>query len=199
MKRRRRIATPGIPVSNVRAKNCLTNQETPARANRDRRCQSATHQCSAAQWEVFINEWVHFASRKRTRIFSSLPALGTRVGIDIAGFADAKKLEGIWDNYQCKHYDHALYPSDAWPGIGKVLWYSFQKYYAAPRKYFFVAPFGFGTTPVGYLSNASKLKNAPIGVARSTGSTVTSPEALDRTCPFLPEALGLTCGYSPGT
>jgi hypothetical protein len=114
---------------------------------------------SAAQWEVFINEWVHFCLKKSYSQVQQFSGAGDR-GIDIAGFADAKKLEGVWDNYQCKHYDHALYPGDAWPEIGKVLWYSFQKEYVAPRKYFFVAPFGIGTSLAGYLANASKLKKA---------------------------------------
>jgi hypothetical protein len=31
-------------------------------------------------------------------------------GIDITGFADPQKFRGVWDSYQCKHYDHALRP-----------------------------------------------------------------------------------------
>jgi hypothetical protein len=83
-------------------------------------------------------------------------------GIDIAGFVDQKKLQGVWDNYQCKHYDHALRPTDVWPEFGKLLWYSFKKNYAVPRRFYFVAPLGIGTKLSGYLADADKLKQALI-------------------------------------
>ena len=117
---------------------------------------------SASQWELLINEWVHYCLKAKYNQVQQFSGAGDR-GIDIAGFSDAKKLEGVWDNYQCKHYDHALYPGDVWGEFGKVLWYSFKKEYVAPRKYFFVAPHGVGTTLAGYLANASKLKKDLIG------------------------------------
>jgi hypothetical protein len=64
----------------------------------------------------------------------------------------------VWDNYQCKHYDHAIYPSEAFVEIGKLLWYSFNGEFKPPRRYYFVAPRGVGTTLNGLLSNAPKLK-----------------------------------------
>jgi hypothetical protein len=90
------------------------------------------------EWEEFIHEWVH--SLKST--YSKVQRIGGAgdMGIDVGGFTDVKLLFGVWDNYQCKHYAKALTPSDATPEIAKVLWYSFQKQYAAPRKYYFVAP-----------------------------------------------------------
>ncbi len=90
------------------------------------------------EWEEFVREWVH--SLKQT--YSKVLRVGGAgdLGIDVAGFTDAKLLCGVWDNYQCKHFAQALTPSDASPEIAKVLWYSFQKRYMAPRKYFFVAP-----------------------------------------------------------
>ena len=62
------------------------------------------------------------------------------MGIDVGGFTDDKRLFGVWDNYQCKHYANALTPSEVSREIAKVLWYSFNKQYAAPRRYYFVAP-----------------------------------------------------------
>ncbi|NCQ07950.1 MAG: hypothetical protein GW808_02020 [Sphingomonadales bacterium] len=80
-------------------------------------------------------------------------------GIDVAGFADAKQLEGIWDNYQCKHYCSTLSPADALPEIGKILWHSFNGAYSAPRAYYFVAPRGASTTLSQLLAHASNLKS----------------------------------------
>lgn len=112
---------------------------------------------SPDQWEGFIHEWSHFCLKKVYAQVQRFTGAGDR-GIDIAGFVDGQKLQGVWDNYQCKHYDHALYPSDAWPEIGKVLWYSFKKEYKPPRRYFFVAPRGAGTKLLSLLADPTKLK-----------------------------------------
>src|SRR5689334_14064720 len=99
---------------------------------------------SSEQWEAFVHDWSHFCLKKLYAQVQRFTGAGDR-GIDIAGFVDGQKLQGAWDNYQCKHYDHALYPGDVWPEIGKILWYSFKKDYKPPRRYFFVAPWGAGT------------------------------------------------------
>ena len=113
---------------------------------------------SAEEWEGFIEEWAYFALRSLYVKVQRFAGAGDR-GIDIAGFADDQKLQGVWDNYQCKRYlGHAIYPSEAWQEIGKILWHSFNKEYRPPRRYYFVAPHGVGTTLAGYLGNAAKLK-----------------------------------------
>jgi hypothetical protein len=116
---------------------------------------------SAGQWELFIQEWAHFCLKKLYKQVQRFSGAGDR-GIDVAGFKDAKKLQGIWDNYQCKHYDHPLRPTDAWPELGKILWYTFNKEYKTPRQYYFVAPRGVGTKLAGYLADTAKLKEALI-------------------------------------
>jgi hypothetical protein len=117
---------------------------------------------SAEEWEAFVQEWAHFCLKTQYVQVRRFSGAGDR-GIDIAGFTDARKLLGIWDNYQCKRFlDHAVYPSEAWPEIGKILWYSFKGEYSAPRRYYFVAPRGVGTTLAAYVANSSKLKTALI-------------------------------------
>jgi hypothetical protein len=116
---------------------------------------------SPAEWEAFVHEWVHFCLKKLYVQVQRFTGSGDR-GIDIAGFADAQKLQGEWDSYQCKHYDHALQPGDALPEIGKILWHTFKKAYPVPRRYFFVAPQGVGTTLAGYLADSAALKQALI-------------------------------------
>jgi hypothetical protein len=115
---------------------------------------------SAEEWEGFVQEWAHHALKGRYVQVQRFTGAGDR-GIDIAGFADDKKLEGVWDNYQCKRFlEHAVCPSEAWREIGKILWYSFKKEYRPPRTYYFVAPHGVGTTLAGLLANAGKFKKA---------------------------------------
>lgn len=111
----------------------------------------------AAEWEKFVEEWVsHCLKPKYTKVLRFSGA-GDK-GIDIAGFADAGLLAGVWDNYQCKHYNTTIPPSVAWPDIGKILWYSFTGAYKPPRAYYFIAPRGTGTTLTQLLSNAPSLK-----------------------------------------
>lgn len=93
---------------------------------------------SPPEWESFIHEWVHCTLNKQYKDVQRFTGAGD-LGIDIAGFADDQKLQGVWDNYQCKHYAAALAPTDAWPEIGKILWYSFKGEYKAPRRYLFIA------------------------------------------------------------
>lgn len=86
---------------------------------------------------------------------------------------------GVWDNYQCKHYDHALHPTDAWPEIGKILWYSFKGHYKPPRDYFFVAPRGTGTTLSQLLANSTALKAELIKVwNKACRDTITNADSI---------------------
>lgn len=112
---------------------------------------------SPDQWEDFVQEWAHCCLKKHYAQVQRFAGAGD-LGVDVAGFADALKLQGVWDNYQCKHYDHALRPGDVWVEFGKILWYSFKKDYTAPRRYFFVAPMGAGTGLTKLISDAGKLK-----------------------------------------
>lgn len=117
---------------------------------------------SPEEWEGLVHEWTHFSLKQRYSQVQRFTGSGDK-GIDIAGFVDQKKLLGVWDNYQCKRYlDHAVTPGEAWPEIGKILWYSFQGEYCPPRRYYFVSPHGVGTKLTRYLANSEKLKTAVI-------------------------------------
>lgn len=110
---------------------------------------------SDTEWEEFVREWATSAL-KHKKVFHTGGARDK--GIDVAGFDDDKQLLGVWHNYQCKHYDHSLTPTDAWADIGKILWHSFKKEYVPPRSYYFVAPRGVGTTLTQLLLNKDRLR-----------------------------------------
>jgi hypothetical protein len=112
---------------------------------------------SAEQWEGLIHEWSHFCLKKLYSHVQRFTGAGDR-GIDIAGFVNGPNFQGVWDNYQCKHYGNPLSPGDAWPEIGKILWHSFKKEYKAPRRYYFVAPRGAGTKLLSLLADPARLK-----------------------------------------
>ena len=111
---------------------------------------------SPDEWEAFIHEWVE--SKKPEYVKVVRLAGATDMGIDIAGLTDAKAFEGIWDNFQCKHYDAPLTPGDAIPEIGKMLWHSFRKEFAPPRIYRFMAPKGCGISLQRLLLKSDALK-----------------------------------------
>lgn len=100
---------------------------------------------SPDQWEGFVHEWAYYCLKNQYRWVQRFSGSGDR-GNDIAGFADDKRLLGVWDNYQCKHYAHALTRGDIWSELGKVLWYALNGEYRVPRRYYFVAPKGVGTS-----------------------------------------------------
>jgi hypothetical protein len=113
-------------------------------------------QFSPEEWADFLEEW---ASSLKDRYASVLQFSGAGdKGIDIAGFLKGTTFDGGWDNYQCKHYSHALRPSDVWIEIGKVVFYSFNQEYPPPGSYFFVAPRGTGTTLSRLLSQPERLR-----------------------------------------
>lgn len=112
---------------------------------------------SPDDWEEFIREWVHSQRSKYTKVLRFGGA--NDMGIDVAGLIDEKGLNGVWVNFQCKHYDKPLTPSCAAVEIGKILWHSFNKHYSAPKQYYFVAPKGCGTSLSRLLINDKKLKD----------------------------------------
>jgi hypothetical protein len=111
---------------------------------------------SPDEWESFIQEWVH----SQRQIYADVQrfAGANDMGVDIAGFSDSKGLIGVWDNFQCKHYDNALTPSVAAGEIAKMLWHSFKKEFAPPRAYYFIAPKDCGMKLKKLLLNPGALK-----------------------------------------
>ncbi|WP_199709420.1 ABC-three component system protein [Rhodophyticola porphyridii] len=111
-------------------------------------------------WETFIDEWIHSL---KDEYFSVMRPTGPGdKGIDVAGFTDDKKLLGVWDNHQCKHYKNPLSFGVVAPEIGKILWHSFNGVYVAPRSCAFIAPKGPSTTLDLLLANSDNLKTEVI-------------------------------------
>jgi hypothetical protein len=94
---------------------------------------------SSAEWEEFVREW---ADGKKG-VYHTVERHGGAgdQGCDVVGRLDDQKA-GPWDNYQCKHYDRALSPSDLWGELGKYCYYTFKGEYRPARRYTFVAPRG---------------------------------------------------------
>jgi hypothetical protein len=96
---------------------------------------------SAEEWEEFVLEWADSLREEYAQVFRCGGAgdLGRDVVAFVAGSDD-------WDNFQCKHYDHPLYPSDVWVEIGKLFYHVHSGAFTYPRRYYFVAPQFVGTS-----------------------------------------------------
>ena len=139
---------------------------------------------SPDEWEGFTHEWLHYCLKQQYTQVKRFSGAGD-MGMDVVGFCDAKGLNGTWDNYQCKHYDHALTPGDVWAELGKVIWYSFKGEYSVPRRYYFVAPRGTGTKLTGLLGNSKKLRDQLIANwDKSIKGALTSTQSVDLDAPL---------------
>jgi hypothetical protein len=108
---------------------------------------------SEEQWEQFVDEWA--SSLPDYQKVERASGAGDK-GCDVIGFP----VEGgpIWDNYQCKHYDKPLAPTDVWVEFGKLCFYTSIGDYSVPRKYRFVAPRNVGTKLASLLRRPAVLK-----------------------------------------
>jgi hypothetical protein len=84
------------------------------------------------------------------------------MGCDVIATVDPSDPDSTWDNYQCKHYDHPLAPSDIWVELGKLCYYTHINEYSVPRAYRFVAPRGIGTKLLNLLKKPEKLREGLI-------------------------------------
>lgn len=111
---------------------------------------------SPDEWEDFIVEWTEGFDPP----YHSVVRLGGAgdKGRDVIGYAAAPQTDPDWDNYQCKHYDHALRPTDVYTELGKLCVYTFRGDYTVPRGYRFVAPRGVGTKLHDYLKKPDLLR-----------------------------------------
>jgi hypothetical protein len=76
----------------------------------------------------------------------------------VVGFCDANGSEGVWDNYQCKHYESQLQTGSACEDAGKLIFHAYSGKFVPPRKYLFVAPRGPSTELRELLLNPSRFR-----------------------------------------
>jgi hypothetical protein len=99
---------------------------------------------SSDEWEEFIEEWSEGFNPPYSQVVR-LGGAGDK-GRDIIGYiGDPTDNQSELDIYQCKHYDHALRPTDIYVELGKLCVFTYKNEYKIPRRYRFVAPCGVGT------------------------------------------------------
>lgn len=106
-------------------------------------------------WEGFVQEWAHSLKSEYQLVEKCSGA--SDMGRDVIATVSEDDPD-VWDNYQCKHYDHPLRPGDIWLEVGKAVYYSHLGEFTFPRKYRFVAPQGVGTTLIKLFKKPDVLK-----------------------------------------
>jgi len=108
-------------------------------------------------WEEFIEEWLDIKKEEYVEI-EHIGGAGD-MGRDVIAYIDKNKPNYKWDCYQCKHYKNPVTPSDIYVELGKMIYYTFQKKFPVPEKYFIVAPKGVGRSLGDLLNTPAELKN----------------------------------------
>ena len=113
---------------------------------------------SDEDFEDIIREWISgYCKVKYSKVRK--PAGAGDKGRDVIAYIGGGDE---WDNYQCKHYDHPLYPVDIWTEIGKICYYTYKKDYILPKRYYFVSPQGVGNTLGDLLDKPIELRKGLI-------------------------------------
>jgi hypothetical protein len=115
---------------------------------------------SPDEWEAFVLEWAHSLD-SRYELVEKCGGAGD-MGRDVIATVSEDDPD-VWDNYQCKHYEHPLRPADIWLELGKAVYYSHQGEFTFPRRYRFVAPQGAGTTLIKLFKKPDDLKARLVG------------------------------------
>lgn len=90
-------------------------------------------------FEDLVLEWANGYIKNQYIKVSRMAGSGDK-GRDIVAYYEDRK----YDIYQCKHYEKTLSPSNYWIEFGKLCYYTYNKSYNIPRKYYIVASKGIG-------------------------------------------------------
>lgn len=145
-----------VPIQKPEPKFLLTNQDIAFGAAIDPVKRMDIF--SPDDFELFIELWVtETLSNKYNKVVRCGGAgdMGRDVIAYINTGGDGPR---VWDNYQCKHYNSPLTPSNIWIEIGKLCYFTYLGEYSLPSNYYFVCQKGIGNSLNKLLENPTKLK-----------------------------------------
>lgn len=122
---------------------------------------------SDEEFENLVREWAYLYQQLQKGKYVQVGKFGGAgdMGRDVVGYIDPPGTpNGRLDIFQCKHYDHALYPGDVWAEIGKLCYHTFMKAFAVPEQYRLVAPEDVGADLGRYIEKPETLRDRLISV-----------------------------------
>lgn len=108
--------------------------------------------------EDFVNDWL--AQRFKDYHGHELWRGTGDMGRDVTGYVTKKRMEGAWDNFQCKQLSKTLSESSAFVELGKIFMHSAAGAFSLPRAYFFVAPRGVARTVQQFIAHPERFRKA---------------------------------------
>lgn len=111
-----------------------------------------------AELEEFVNAWIALRC-KEYHAHELWRGTGDR-GRDVTGYVTDRRMEGPWDNFQCKQLHSRLPEQSLFEELGKIFMHAANGAFALPRKYFFVAPHGLVRNAREYIAHPEKLRQA---------------------------------------
>lgn len=95
---------------------------------------------SSSELEDFVNDWL--AQRCKDYYGHELWRGTGDMGRDVTGYVTDRRMEGPWDNFQCKQLSSKLSEASAFIELGKIFKHSADGAFSLPRAYTYVAPLG---------------------------------------------------------
>lgn len=95
---------------------------------------------SAADLEEFVADWL--AQRCKDYYAHELWRGTGDMGRDATGYVTDRRMEGPWDNFQCKQLSSKLSELEAFVELGKIFNHAAAGAFSLPRSYTYVAPRG---------------------------------------------------------
>jgi hypothetical protein len=141
---------------------------------------------SADQFEEFIREWAFFYLQELKAKYVMISRLGGAgdKGRDVVAYVDTSSSPKVCDVFQCKHYDHALYPSDLWLELAKLCYHTHSGIIPVPRAYRFVAPQDVGPEAGLLFEKTDDLRSGLIDAWTDSKSTIPKKIAAGKHLPL---------------
>lgn len=102
--------------------------------NEDRKILNLTD----SELEDLIKKWI--AKVADAYVGFERPTASADMGRDAVGFLSARRYDGEWHNYQCKHLKAPLGKAEFATELGKIFYYADQGEFSLPTSYIFVCP-----------------------------------------------------------
>lgn len=108
--------------------------------------------------EEFVNDWLE----QRIKDYHSHELWrGTGdMGRDVTGYVTDQRMEGPWDNFQCKQLSSSLKEASAFVELGKIFMHASNGEFSLPRSYYFVAPYGVARAVQSYIAHPERFRKA---------------------------------------
>ncbi|WP_412527427.1 ABC-three component system protein [Burkholderia lata] len=108
--------------------------------------------------EDFVDDWL--AQRLKDYRAHELWRGTGDMGRDVTGYVSDRRMEGPWDNFQCKQLSKSLSEKAAFVELGKIFMHAANGEYSLPRYYIFVAPFGVARAVQQLIAHPDRFKKA---------------------------------------